>query len=67
MSVPPTSGRPSWTDVPTHLRARLDDALGTPVTDTVTLSGGFGHALAAALTLADGQRALIKRPLTTTR
>ncbi|MGW4735147.1 phosphotransferase family protein [Streptomyces shenzhenensis] len=60
MSVPPTTGRLQWTDVPTILRARLEDALGSPVTDTVTPSGGFGHQLAAALTLADGTRAFVK-------
>ncbi|WP_326763340.1 phosphotransferase (plasmid) [Streptomyces sp. NBC_01591] len=60
MPVPPTSGRLQWTDVPTALRARLEDALGAPVTDTVTPGGGFGHQLAAALRLADGRRAFVK-------
>lgn len=35
MSVPPTSGGLRRTDVPTPLRARLEDALGEPVTGTV--------------------------------
>lgn len=60
MPAPPTSGRLQWTDVPTLLRAHLEDALGTPVTDTVTPAGGFGHQLAAALHLADGRRVFIK-------
>ncbi|MDI5969439.1 phosphotransferase [Streptomyces sp. SL13] len=60
MPVPPTSGRLQWTDVPPPLRARLEDALGTPVTDTVTPAGGFGHQLAAALRLADGRRVFVK-------
>lgn len=55
MPVQPTSGRLRWTDVPPPLRARLEDALGAPVTDTVTPGGGFGHQLAAALHL-DGDR-----------
>ncbi|MFF0450866.1 phosphotransferase family protein [Streptomyces sp. NPDC004609] len=70
MPVPPTSSRLQWTDLPTSLRARLEDALGAPVTDTVTPSGGFGHQLAAALTLEGGRRVFVKAapdddPLTT--
>ncbi|MEU5298607.1 phosphotransferase family protein [Streptomyces umbrinus] len=60
MPVLPTSGRLQWTDVPLPLRARLEDALGAPVTDTVTPVGGFGHQLAAALRLADGRRVFVK-------
>ncbi|MEU4655019.1 phosphotransferase [Streptomyces sp. NPDC023723] len=70
MPVPPTSGRLRWTDVPAPLRARLEDELGAPVTDTVTPAGGFGHQLAAALRLTDGRRVFVKAapdddPLTT--
>ncbi|MCZ1004188.1 hypothetical protein [Streptomyces mirabilis] len=60
MPVPPTSGRLQWTDVPTPLRARIEVALGAPVTGTVTPAGGFGHQLAAALRLADGRRVFVK-------
>ncbi|MFF2520313.1 phosphotransferase family protein [Streptomyces sp. NPDC058086] len=60
MPVPPTSGRLQWTDVPPPLRARLEDALGTAVTDAVTPAGGFGHQLAAALRLAGGRRVFVK-------
>ncbi|MFI0742749.1 phosphotransferase family protein [Streptomyces sp. NPDC021100] len=60
MPVLPTSGRLRWTDVPALLRARLEAALGSPVTDAVTPPGGFGHQLAAALTLADGRRVFAK-------
>ena len=60
MPVPPTSGRLQWTDVPAPLRARLEDALSAPVTDTVTPKGGFGHQLAAALRLTDGRRVFVK-------
>jgi aminoglycoside phosphotransferase (APT) family kinase protein len=42
------------------MRARLEDALGAPVIDTVTPAGGFGHQLAAALRLAGGRRAFAK-------
>ena len=69
-SLLPAVGRLRWTDVPPLLRARLETALGAPVTDAVTPAGGFGHQLAAALTLADGRRAFVKAaptsdPLTT--
>jgi hypothetical protein len=60
MSVAPTSGRLQWTDVPLPLRARLEEALGEPVTDTVTPSGGFGHQLAASLRLVGGRRVFVK-------
>jgi aminoglycoside phosphotransferase (APT) family kinase protein len=60
MSVPPTSGRLQWTDVPPPLRARLEDALGAPVTGAVTPAGGFGHQLAAALRLDGGRWVFVK-------
>ncbi|MEV6425054.1 phosphotransferase [Streptomyces sp. NPDC051662] len=60
MSALPPVGRLQWTDVPAPLRARLETALGAAVTDTVTPPGGFGHQLAAALTLADGRRFFVK-------
>ncbi|WP_329422746.1 aminoglycoside phosphotransferase family protein [Streptomyces sp. NBC_01693] len=60
MSVLPPSGRLRWTDVPAPLRTRLETALGSSVTDAVTPSGGFGHQLAAALTLASGRRVFVK-------
>lgn len=60
MPVLPTNGRLQWTDVPPPLRARLEDALGAPVTDAVIPSGGFGHQLAAALRLASGRRVFVK-------
>ncbi|MFE3270968.1 phosphotransferase family protein [Streptomyces sp. NPDC059215] len=60
MPVPPVTGRLQWTDVPTQLRARLEDALDTPVADTATPAGGFGHQLAAALTLECGRRVFVK-------
>ncbi|MCX4791927.1 aminoglycoside phosphotransferase family protein [Streptomyces sp. NBC_01221] len=60
MSVFPPVGRLRWADVPAPLRARLETALGSPVTDTVTPAGGFGHQLATALTLADGRRFFVK-------
>lgn len=70
MPVPLTSGRLQWTDVPLPLRARLEDVLGAPVTDTVTPTGGFGHQLATALRLVSGRRFFVKAapdddPLTT--
>ncbi|MFE7752134.1 phosphotransferase family protein [Streptomyces sp. NPDC057428] len=49
-----------WTDVPAPLRGLLETALGGAVTNAVTPAGGFGHQLAAALTLADGRRFFVK-------
>ncbi|MGC5346956.1 phosphotransferase [Streptomyces sp. AM 4-1-1] len=60
MSTPPPAGRLRWTDVPVPLRARLETALDAPVTDAITPAGGFGHQLAAALTLANGRRYFVK-------
>ncbi|MFF9352366.1 phosphotransferase family protein [Streptomyces sp. NPDC014734] len=60
MSVLPPSGRLRWTDVPALLRTRLETALGSSVTDAVTPAGGFGHQLAAALTLTSGRRFFVK-------
>ncbi|MEK8141530.1 hypothetical protein NKH18_00030 [Streptomyces sp. M10(2022)] len=60
MSVLPPSGRLRWTDVPALLRTRLETALGSSVTDAVTPAGGFGHQLAAALTLTSGRRVFVK-------
>lgn len=60
MSVLPPVGRLRWTDVPALLRTRLETALGSAVADAVTPAGGFGHQMAAALTLADGRRFFVK-------
>ncbi|MGQ4333413.1 MULTISPECIES: phosphotransferase family protein [Streptomyces] len=60
MPVPHTSGRLQWIDVPPPLRARLETALGAPVTDAVTPGGGFGHQLAATLRLDSGRRVFVK-------
>ncbi|MFE9387579.1 aminoglycoside phosphotransferase family protein [Streptomyces sp. NPDC007025] len=56
----PSSGRLSWTTTPAELRTAIENELGAPVTDAVTPPGGFGHQLAAALTLTDGRRAFVK-------
>ncbi|MGW2282860.1 phosphotransferase family protein [Streptomyces sp. NPDC001770] len=60
MSTPPPVGRLRWTDVPPSLRDHLETALGAPVMAAVTPAGGFGHQLAAALTLTDGRRFFVK-------
>ncbi|SEO74192.1 Predicted kinase, aminoglycoside phosphotransferase (APT) family [Actinacidiphila rubida] len=56
----PGTGRLSFTDLPNALRDRIAKALGSPVTHAVTPPGGFGHQLAATLTLADGRRYFTK-------
>jgi len=60
MSTPSRPGRLQWDEVPAELRADLGSLLGSPVTDTRTPSGGFGHQLAAVLTASNGRRAFAK-------
>jgi aminoglycoside phosphotransferase (APT) family kinase protein len=59
MSLPAT-GRLQWDDVPAPLRDLLAQQLGGPPADVHTPAGGFGHQLAAALTLESGRRVFVK-------
>ena len=52
--------RLQWLDVPEHVRADLEEALGSRVVDAVNQRGGYGPSLAARCALADGNRAFIK-------
>ena len=58
--TPSRPGRLQWAEVPEALRADLATVLGAPVIDTHTPAGGFGHQLAAILTLSDGRRVFAK-------
>lgn len=62
MTVPPLAQgrRLSWTELPDHLRARVEDLLGSPVLAATTQPGGFSPGIAARLRLADGTRAFVK-------
>jgi hypothetical protein len=52
--------RIQWADVPKHVRADLERALGSEVVEAVNQRGGYGPSLAARCGLADGRRAFIK-------
>ena len=52
--------RIQWADVPEHVRADLERALGSAVVEAVNQRGGYGPSLAARCGLADGRRAFIK-------
>ncbi|MCC3772865.1 hypothetical protein K6I34_006802, partial [Streptomyces sp. UNOC14_S4] len=61
LTAPPALGlRRPWTEVPAHLRAALEETLGSPVTTAVTRAGGFSPGVAARLELADGRRVFVK-------
>lgn len=58
---PPAEGRRlPWTELPIHLRARVEHLLGSPVLAATTQPGGFSPGIAARLVLADGKRAFVK-------
>ncbi|GIH86433.1 phosphotransferase family protein [Planobispora rosea] len=49
-----------WSDLPTTVNARIAADFGAHIQHIHTPPGGFGHQLAAALTLHDGQRLFVK-------
>jgi hypothetical protein len=52
--------RPSWASVPTSVRDRLTDLVGSPAIGSTDLHGGMSPGPAARLTLADGRRVFVK-------
>lgn len=52
--------RADWLDVPTPVRAAVEDALGARITTAVNQSGGFSPGVAARCALSDGRRAFVK-------
>ncbi|MFD4633208.1 phosphotransferase family protein [Streptomyces sp. NPDC058284] len=61
VTAPPATGvRTLWQQLPAHVRAELEDALGAAVVDAVTQHGGFSPGVAARVRLADGRRAFVK-------
>lgn len=52
--------RMQWGDVPAHVRARVEDDLGAPVTSATSQPGGFSPGVAARCRLSDGRRVFIK-------
>lgn len=60
MAVHGSGGRMPWGDVPTSVRAAVDDLLGSPVVDAVSQPAGFSPGSADRVTTADGTRAFVK-------
>lgn len=62
MSTTPVVASPriSWGDVPRHVRAAIEQALGSPVRSAVTQIGGFSPGAAVRVVCEDGRRAFVK-------
>jgi aminoglycoside phosphotransferase (APT) family kinase protein len=62
MSHAPLAASPriSWDDVPRHVRAAVDQGLGSPITSAVTQQGGFSPGAAVRVVCEDGRRAFVK-------
>ena len=62
MSVPPPArgARRDWSELPRHLVAALEDALGSPIVTASTQPGGFSPGIAARVVCEDRRRAFVK-------
>jgi hypothetical protein len=60
VSVATRDHRLQWNDLPDHVRADIERALGSPVVEAVSRRGGYGPALASVCRLADGRRVFVK-------
>ncbi len=49
-----------WQEMPSVVRAGIEELLGARVVDAVSQPGGFSPGVAARVTLADGSRAFVK-------
>lgn len=58
--VPAEGVRVHWEDLPTAIRAAVEEQLGSAVVEAVTQPAGFSPGLAARLLLRDGSRAFVK-------
>ena len=52
--------RIGWLDLPGHVRAGMEDVLGSTVIEAVSQPGGFSPGTADRVVLADGRRAFVK-------
>lgn len=55
-----TARRLEWVHLPPHIRAVVEDRLGSPVTDAVSQTSGFTPGFASVLSCADGSRHFVK-------
>ncbi|WP_432572388.1 phosphotransferase family protein [Kineococcus sp. SYSU DK005] len=53
-------GRPRWEDLPPHVRAGVEDVLGSPVVRAESQAGGFSPGSADRVLTAAGRRAFVK-------
>jgi hypothetical protein len=62
MSTTPVVASPriSWDDVPRHVRAAIEQTLGSPVREAATQVGGFSPGAAVRVVCEDGRRAFVK-------
>jgi aminoglycoside phosphotransferase (APT) family kinase protein len=49
-----------WRELPEHVRADIEGALGSAVVDAESRRGGYGPSLASVCVLADGRRVFVK-------
>lgn len=57
---PEWSPRISWTDLPAHVQAGIEDILGAPVAEATGQQGGFSPGTADRVRTASGRRAFVK-------
>jgi hypothetical protein len=55
-----TALRPAWEELPTGVRAAVEERLGAPVVSAQTAGGGFTRGFASVLATAAGDRAFVK-------
>jgi hypothetical protein len=62
MSLPPPArgARRKWSELPRHVVAALERALGSRIVAAVSQPGGFSPGIAARITLEGGRRAFVK-------
>lgn len=53
-------GRTNWDELPTTLRARIEDALGAPVVESESQPSGWSPGSADRVVTTDGRRAFVK-------
>ena len=57
---PEWSPRISWTDLPGHVQAGVEEILGAPVVEATGQQGGFSPGTADRVRTATGRRAFVK-------
>ena len=55
-----TACRPTWTELPAHVRALVSERCGAQVVDATSIGSGFTPGFASRLLLDDGRRVFVK-------